>query len=112
MQLSDDENKNEIMRLVGDRFYYASGSKDDIIDIDDFLWKDIEGNYKMWLFAYGDMMKKRWCKGRIFATAETKELMHNRWIEFNKYDEDGKWYAVYRERDENGGRYRILDIKQ
>lgn len=56
MQLSDDENKNEIMRLVGDRFYYASGSKDDMIDIDDFLWKDIEGNYKMWLFAYGDMM--------------------------------------------------------
>ena len=35
MQLSDDENKNEIMRLVGDRFRYGK-SNDDVINIDDF----------------------------------------------------------------------------
>ena len=39
MQLSDDENKNEIMRLVADRFRYGT-SNDNVINIDDFLWKD------------------------------------------------------------------------
>ena len=39
MQPSDDENKNEIMRLVGDRFRYGK-SNDDVIDIDDFLFED------------------------------------------------------------------------
>lgn len=113
MQLSDDENKNEIMRLVADRFCYASWRQNDVLYIDDFLFKDDEdGEYKMWLFNYGyrDLMKKRWCKGRIFATAESKDLKHPKWICFNKED-DGKWYAVYRERDENGGRSRVLDIR-
>ena len=48
MQLSDDENKNEIMRLVGDRFRYGS-CNDDVIDIDDFLFLDEYGKYKMYL---------------------------------------------------------------
>ena len=49
MQLSDNENKNEIMRLVGDRFRYGK-SNDDAIVIDDFLFEDREGEYKMWLY--------------------------------------------------------------
>ena len=49
MQLSDDENKNEIMRLVSDRFRYGT-SNDDVISIDDFLFEDREGEYKMWLY--------------------------------------------------------------
>ena len=40
LELSDDENKNEIMRLVGDRFLYEPCPPDNVIDIDDFLWKD------------------------------------------------------------------------
>ena len=48
MQLSDDENKNEIMRLVGDRFRYES-CNDDVINIDDFLFLDEYGKYKMYL---------------------------------------------------------------
>lgn len=48
MQLSDDENKNEIMRLVGDRFRYGS-CNDDVINIDDFLFLDKYGKYKMYL---------------------------------------------------------------
>ncbi len=58
------------------------------------------------------LMKKRWCKGRIFANAITKDLRSPKWICFSKDDEDGKWYAVYQERDSEGGRYRILDIRQ
>ena len=111
MQLSDDENKNEIMRLVADRFRYPSWRQNDVIYIDDFLFKDDEdGEYKMWIYGT-DLMKKRWCKGRIFATAESKDLKHPKWICFNKED-DGKWYAVYRECGGEGGRYRILDIRQ
>ena len=109
MQLSDDENKNEIMRLVGDRFRYGT-SNDDVIVIDDFLFEDREGEYKMWLYAE-DLMSKCWCKGRIFATAESKDLKHPKWICFNKED-DGKWYAIYRERDGERGRSRVLDIRQ
>lgn len=114
MQLSDDENKNEIMRLVADRFRYACWRRDDELYIDDFLFLDVkDGEYKMWLFdhEYGDLMKRRWVKGRIFATVESKDLTHSKWICFNK-ESDGKWYAVYRERDGEGGRSRVLNIRQ
>ena len=114
LKLSDDENKNEIMRLVADRFCYASWRRNDELYIDDFLFFDAkDGEYKMWLFdhGYGDLMKKRWCKGHIFATAESKDLKHPKWICFNK-ESDGKWYAVYRESDGEGGRYRLLGIRQ
>ena len=111
MQLSDDENKNEIMRLVGDRFRY--GTNDDVIVIDDFLFEDREGEYKMYLWpGVDDLMKRRWSKGRIFADAVTKDLKIPRWICFSKGDKYGKWYAVCSEPDENGTRYRILNIRQ
>ena len=112
MQLSDDENKNEIMRLVADRFRYPSWRQNDVIYIDDFLFLDKYGDYRMWLFGNNsDLMKKRWSKGCIFAYAESKDLKHNRWIEFKK-ENDGKWYAVYRESDSEGGRWRLLTIRQ
>ena len=106
MQLSDDENKNEIMRLVGDRFRYGS-CNDDVIDIDDFLFLDEDDEYKMWLFAE-DMTSKRWCKGRIFAHADFRTRKHAQWIVFKKYE--GKWYAAWVE--ELHGYRRILSIKQ
>ena len=49
MQLSDDENKNEIMRLVSDRFGYVTGDPDIILNVDDFLFLDGDGEYKMYL---------------------------------------------------------------
>lgn len=111
MQLSDDENKNEIMRLVGDRFQYDTIFNDDVIDIDDFLFEDREGEYKMWLYLSAkDFMSKRWCKGRIFAHADYKFNKHSQWIVFKKDESDGKWYAICNERNEKGGRYRILNI--
>ena len=111
MRPSDDENKNEIMRLVGDRFRYGT-SNDDVIVIDDFLFEDREGEYKMYLWTgVDDLMKRRWSKGRIFADAVTKDLKIPRWICFSKGDKYGKWYAVCSEPDENGTRYRILNIR-
>ena len=74
MQLSDDENKNEIMRLVGDRFGYITRNPDVILNVDDFLFLDDDGEYKMYLRFGGDLMKKRWSKGRIFADAVTKYM--------------------------------------
>ena len=100
MQLSDDENKNEIMRLVSDRFSYITGDEpDDVLYIDDFLFRDSDGEYKMYLrVGSDDLMNRRWVKGRIFAYVLTKDLKTPKWICFNKED-DWKWYAVYRERD-------------
>ena len=110
MQLSDDENKNEIMRLVGDRFRYGT-SNDDVIVIDDFLFEDREGEYKMWLYAE-DLMSKCWCKGRIFAHADFRTHKHARWIVFKKDESDGKWYATCGEDLHDKGYRRILSIKQ
>lgn len=110
MRLSDDENKNEIMRLVGDRFRYGS-CNDDVINIDDFLFLDEDGEYKMWLFAE-DMTSKRWCKGRIFAHADFRTRKHAQWIVFKKDESDGKWYATYGDDFVNKGYRRILSIKQ
>ena len=113
MRLSDDENKNEIMRLVGDRFGYVTGDPDVILNIDDFLFLDEDGEYKMYLWIdVNDLMKRRWGKGRIFADAVTKDFKTPRWICFSKDEKYGKWYAVCSERDENGVRYRILNIRQ
>ena len=113
MQLSDDENKNEIMRLVGDRFRYES-CNDDVINIDDFLFLDEYGKYKMYLSpSVDDLMKRRWGKGHIFADAVTKDLKTPELICFSKDEKYGKWHAVCSERDENGvRRYRTLNIKQ
>ena len=110
MQLSDDENKNEIMRLVADRFRYGT-SNNDVINIDDFLFEDREGEYKMWLFAE-DLMSKRWCKGRIFAHADFRTHKHVRWIVFEKDESDGKWYATCGEDLHDRSYRRILSIKQ
>ena len=107
MQLSDDENKNEIMRLVGDRFRYGK-SNDDVIVIDDFLFEDREGEYKMWLFAE-DLMSKCWCKGRIFAHADFRTHKHAQWIVFKK--DEGKWYAAWVENLHDRGYRRILSIR-
>ena len=113
MQLSDDENKNEIMRLVGDRFGYVTGDPDIILSVDDFLFLDEDGEYKMYLWIdVNDLMKRRWGKGRIFADAVTKDLKTPKWICFSKGEKYDKWYAVCREPDENGTRYRILNIRQ
>ena len=113
MQLSDDENKNEIMRLVGDRFGYVTGDPDVILNVDDFLFLDEDGEYKMYLWIdVNDLMKRRWGKGRIFADAVTKDFKTPRWICFSKDEKYGKWCAVCSERDENGTRYRILNIRQ
>ena len=110
MQLSDDENKNEIMRLVGDRL--RSGTNDDVIAIDDFLFEDREGEYKMYLWTgVDDLMKRRWSRGRIVADVVTRELKIPRWICFSKDEKYDKWYAVCSEPDENGTRYRILNIR-
>ena len=64
----------------------------------------------MWLYGR-DLMKKRWTSGRIFATAKINNSSYRQRICFTKED-DGKWYAIYSERDENGGRFRVLDIRQ
>lgn len=97
------------MKLVGDRFQY--GTNDDVIDIDDFLFEDREGEYKMWLYwSPEDLRTKRWCKGRIFAHADYNE--HARWIVFKKDKSDGKWYAICGEDLHNGGYRRILNIRQ
>ncbi len=98
------------MRLVGDRFHYFPCPDDNVIDIDDFLWKDSDGDYSMWIYGT-DLMKQRWTKGRIFATAHCNDETYSNRIQFTRED-DGKWYAIYRERDAYGGRYRILDIRQ
>ena len=112
MQLSDDENKNEIMRLVGDRFRYES-CNDDVINIDDFLFLDEYGKYKMYLWTDVDnLMKRRWVKGRIFANAITKDFKTPRWICFSKDESDGKWYATCGEDLHSGGYRRILNIRQ
>ena len=112
MQLSDDENKNEIMRLVADRFCYALWRQNDVLYIDDFLFKDDEdGEYKMWLYAE-DLMSKCWCKGRIFAHADFRTHKHARWIVFKKDESDGKWYATCGEDLHDRGYRRILSIKQ
>ena len=115
MQLSDDENKNEIMRLVGDRFGYVTGDPDVILSVDDFLFLDEYGKYKMYLWpGVDDLMKRRWSKGRIFADAVTKDLKTPELICFSKDEKYGKWYAMYCERDknENGIRCRrILNIR-
>ena len=114
MQLSDDENKNEIMRLVGDRFGYVTGDPDVILNVDDFLFLDKNGEYKMYLsISVDDLMKRRWSKGRIFTDAIIKDFKSPRWICFSKDEKYGKWHAVCRDRDENGVRhYRTLNIKQ
>ena len=116
MQLSDDENKNEIMRLVGDRFGYVTGDPDVILNVDDFLFLDEDGEYKMYLWPdVDDLMKRRWSKGRIFADAVTKNVKTPIWICFSKGNKYDKWYAMYCERDknENGIRCRrILNIRQ
>lgn len=110
MQLSDDENKNEIMRLVGDRFRYGS-CNDDVINIDDFLFLDKYGKYKMYLQpGVADLIERRWDKGRIFADAVTKDLKTPELICFSKNDECGKWYATYCERDKNENRIRCRRI--
>ena len=49
MQLSDDENKNEIMRLVGDRFGYITRNPDVILNVDDFLFLDEDSESQMYL---------------------------------------------------------------
>lgn len=110
MQLSDDDNKNEIMRLVGDRFRYGT-SNDDVIDIDDFLFEDREGEYKMWLYAE-DLTSKCWCDGRIFAHADFRTHKHARWIVFKKDESDGEWYATCGEDFHNRSERRILSIRQ
>ena len=110
MQLSDDENKNEIMRLVGDRFRYGKFNED-VIVIDDFLFEDKEGEYKMWLFAE-DLMSKCWCEGRIFAHADFRTRKHARWIVFKKDESDGEWYATCGEDFHNRSERRILNIRQ
>ena len=113
MQLSDDENKNEIMRLVGDRFGYVTGDPDVILNVDDFLFLDEDGEYKMYLWiGVDDLMKRRWSKGRIFADAVTKDLRTPRWICFSKDESDGKWYATCGEDLHSGGYRRILNIRQ
>ena len=126
MQLSDDENKNEIMRLVGDRFGYVTlvgdrfgyvtGDPDVILSVDDFLFLDEYGKYKMYLQpGVDDLVNRRWDKGRIFADAVTKDLKTPELICFSKDEKYGKWYAMYCERDknENGIRCRrILNIRQ
>lgn len=86
------------MRLVSDRFGYITGDEpDDMLYIDDFLFLDSDGEYKMylWIDAH-NLMERRWVKGRIFANAVTKDMKSPKWICFSKDDEDGKWYAVYR----------------
>ena len=112
MQLSDDDNKNEIMRLVGDRFGYITRNPDVILNVDDFLFLDEDGEYKMYLRFGGDLMKKRWSKGRIFADAVTKYMNTPKWICFSKDEKYGNWHAVCSELDEKGIRYRILNIRQ
>ena len=114
MQLSDDENKNEIMRLISDRFGYVTMNLDAILNVDDFLFLDKNGEYKMYLsISVDDLMKRRWSKGRIFTNAITKYFKSPRWIYFSKDEKYGKWHAVCSERDENGvRRYRTLNIKQ
>lgn len=99
------------MKLVGDRFQY--GTNDDVIDIDDFLFEDREGEYKMWLYwSPEDLRTKRWCKGRIFANAVTKDFKTPRWICFSKDESDGEWYAICGEDLHSGGYRRILNIRQ
>ena len=110
MQLSDDENKNEIMRLVGDRFRYGT-SNDDVIVIDDCVFEDREGEYKMWLFAE-DLMSKCWCKGRIFAHADFRTHKHAQWIVFKKDESGREWYAIYGDDFLNKGYRRFLSIRQ
>ena len=113
MQLSDDENKNEIMRLISDRFDYYTGDPDVILNVDDFLFLNEDGEYKMYLWpGVDELMKRRWSKGRIFADAVTKDLKTPKWICFSKDEKYGKWYAVCSERDENGVRYRTINIRQ
>ena len=51
-------------------------------------------------------------EAHIFADAVTKDFKTPRWICFSKDGKYGKWYAVCNERDENGVRYRTLNIKQ
>ena len=115
MQLSDDENKNEIMRLVSDRFGYVTGDPDVILNVDDFLFLDDDGEYKMYLWIdVNDLMKRRWGNGRIFADAVTKYMNTPKWICFSKDEKYGKWYAMYCERDKNENRIRcrrILSIR-
>lgn len=113
MQLSDDENKNEIMRLISDRFGYVTMDLNAILNVDDFLFLDKNGEYKMWLYwSPEDLRTKRWCKGRIFANAITKDFKTPRWICFSKDESDGKWYATCGEDLHNGGYRRILNIRQ
>ena len=113
MQPSDDENKNEIMRLVGDRFGYVTGDPDIILNVDDFLFLDKNGEYKMYLsISVDDLMKRRWSKGRIFANAITKDFKTPRWICFSKDESDGKWYATCGEDLHDRGYRRILSIRQ
>ena len=123
MRPSDDENKNEIMKLVGDRFGYVTlvgdrfgyvtGDPDVILNVDDFLFLDEDGEYKMYLWPDVDeLMKRRWSKGRIFADAVTKDFKSPRWICFSKDEKYGKWHAVCRDRDENGVSYSTLNIQQ
>ena len=123
MRPSDDENKNEIMKLVGDRFGYVTlvGDRfgyvtvdpDVILNVDDFLFLDGDGEYKMYLsISVDDLMKRRWGKGRIFANAITKDFKTPRWICFSKDESDGKWYATCGEDLHSGGYRRILNIRQ
>ena len=113
MRPSDDENKNEIMKLVGDRFGYVTGDPDVILNVDDFLFLDGDGEYKMYLWiGVDDLMKRRWGKGRIFADAVTKDLRTPRWICFTKDESDVKWYATCGEDLHSGGYRRILNIRQ
>ena len=113
MRPSDDENKNEIMKLVGDRFGYVTGDPDVILNVDDFLFLDGDSEYKMYLWTDVDnLMKRRWVKGRIFANAITKDFKTPRWICFSKDESDGKWYATCGEDLHSGGYRRILNIRQ
>ena len=113
MQLSDDENKNEIMRLVADRFIYITKNPAVMLSVDDFLFLDKDGEYKMYLrWGINELMKRRWGKGRIFADAVTKDMNTPKWIRFSKDEEYGNWYAIYSEHDEKGSRHRILNIRQ